>query len=146
MAQHRMNCRRSGVRPSPESPGQLEPASSRGVSVEETAIPDVDRFGKPAGFGTEASTSSTSFEVLDTYSVPAGSLARVRSASVSLDSEGEALIGVDGTTFGPFTGGVDVEVPLDPSVLVEGGLVRVLHRSTSGNSTTTRALVVASEV
>jgi hypothetical protein len=73
-------------------------------------------------------------------------LARVRSASVSLDADGEALIGVDGTTFGPFSGGVDVEIPLDPSVLVEGGLVRVLHRSTSGNSTTTRALVVASEV
>jgi hypothetical protein len=141
-----MNCRRSGVRPSPESPGQLEPAAARGVSVEETAVPDVDRFGKPAGFGTEAATTSTSFVEVDSYNVPAGSLARVRSASLSLEPNGEAQVGVDGTTYGPFTGGLDVEIPLDPSVLVEGGLVRVLHRSTDGNSTTTRALVVASEV
>lgn len=146
MAQHRMNCRRSGVRPSPESPGQLEPAGARGVSVEERPVPDVDQFGKPAGFGTEASTSSTSFSEVDRYEVDGGDLARVRSADLAIESNGEAQVGVGGTTFGPFTGSVDVSIPLDPSVLVEGGLVRVLHRSTDGNSTTTRALVVAAEV
>jgi hypothetical protein len=146
MASHRMNCRRSGVRPSPESPGQLEPASARGVSVEETAVRDVDQLGQPAGFGTEAATAATTFEEVDSYSVGPSDLARIRSASLSIESNGEALVGVDGTTFGPFTGAVDVDVPLDPSVLTEGGLVRVLHRSTDGNSTTTRALVVVSEV
>jgi len=146
MPEHRMNCRRSGVRPSPEAPGELEPASARGVSVEERPVPDVDQLGKPAGFGTEASTSSGSFVELGSYEVPEGSLARVRSASVSIESNGEAIVGVGGVSFGPFTGAVDVEIPLEPSVLVEGGLVRVLHKSTDGASTTTKAIVVASEV
>jgi hypothetical protein len=114
--------------------------------VEETAVPNVDQYGQPAGFGTEATTSSTSFVEVDSYSVGPSDLARVRSASLSIESNGEALVGVDGTTFGPFTGAVDVDIPLDPSTLTEGGLVRVLHQSTDGNSTTTRALVVVSEV
>jgi hypothetical protein len=114
--------------------------------VEEEAIRDVDRFGRPAGFGTESSTSMTSFVEVGTYQVPNGGLAELREASLSIQGNGEALIGVDGVTFGPFTGSVDISVPLEPSVLTEGGLVRVLHRSTDGNSTTTRALVAVAEV
>lgn len=146
MAQHRMNCRRSGVRPTAETDASEPPAVPRGVSVEEGFVPDVDQLPKPAGFGTEASTSSTSFQLLDTYTVPGGSLAKLGEASLSIASNGEAKIGVAGTEFGPFTGAVDITVGLAPSTLTKGYQVKVFHRSTDGASTTTRALVSVGEV
>jgi len=146
MPEHRMNCRRSGLRPPAEpSRARPEPAAS-GVSVEEGFASDVDRLAKPAGFGTEASTSAQSFSLVDEYVVPAKSLARLREASVSLESNGEAKVSVSGTTYGPFSGATDFTIPLDPGVLTEGALVRVHHRSTDGNSTTTKATLVVLEV
>jgi hypothetical protein len=146
MAQHRMNCRRSGVRPAPDSPGPAEPFTARGVSVEEGLAPDVDVLPQPAGFGEEASTSQQSFQEIAQYTVPAKSLSRLREASLSIESNGEAKVTVSGTTYGPYTGATDVSVPLDPAVLTEGHQVRVFHQSTDGNSTTTLAQLVTLEV
>lgn len=146
MASHRMNCRRSDVRPDaavgPSSPS----AVARGVSVEESFQPDVDELPTPGGFGTEASTSSTSMVLLDSYTVDAGDLARLGSASLSIQANGEAQVSVGGTEYGPYTGATDIEIPLEPSVLTAGYQVRVHHRSTNGNSTTTKAQLVLGEV
>jgi hypothetical protein len=116
------------------------------VSVEESFQPDVDTLPIPGGFGTEASTSSTTLVLLDSYTVDAGDLARLRSASLSLESNGEAQVTVAGAEYGPYTGASDIEIPLEPSVLTAGYQVRVHHRSTDGNSTTTKAQLVLGEV
>lgn len=146
MASHRMNCRRSGLRPDPAmTAGQVDPVAS-GVSVEEALVPDVDQLPKPAGFGTEVSTSATSSELIDEYVVPAQTLAEIVEVSVSLESNGQARLSVSGVSYGPYTGSADVSVPLEGSKLTEGSRVRVFHQSTDGSSTTTAAQVVALEV
>lgn len=146
MAPHRRGERGREVRPRPDSPGSLEPSAARGVAVEEGLVPDVDRLPTPAGFGTEASRSTQSFGLLDEYEVPAGSVAHLREASLSIESNGEAKISVAGTTYGPYTGSLDISVPLDPAILTPGSKVRVHHQSTDGNSTTTRAQLSVLEV
>lgn len=146
MPSHRSLRRPRDVRPEPSIARQPEPSSARGVAVEETFVPDVDELPKPAGFGTEASTSAQSFSEVDEYTVPAGALARLREASLSLESNGEARLSVGGTVYGPYTGATDISIPLDPCVLTEGYQVRVFHQSTDGNSTTTKAQLVVGEV
>jgi len=146
MSYHRLNCRRSGVRPAPTTDGAEPDPIASGQSVEEGFVSDVDRLKSPAGFGTEASTSSTSSELIEEYQVPAKSLAEVTEVSVSLESNGQATLSVSGVTFGPFTGATDVSVDLSGSTLTAGDRVRVFHESTDGNSTTTLAQVVALEV
>lgn len=146
MPHNRFDNRRSGVRASPLSDTSQDGTVARGVSVEETFQPDVDELPRPAGFGTEASTSAQSFSVVDEYSVPPKTLAYVREVSASVESNGEVILGVPGTNFGPFTGQTDVAVPLDPGVLTEGDTIRVLHQSTDGTTTTTQAQVVVLEV
>lgn len=116
------------------------------MSVEESFVPDVDELPQPAGFGTEATQSSQVFGTVAEYTVPPKTLARLREATLSIASNGEAVISVAGTRYGPYFGAVDVTIPLDPAVLTEGYQVRVAHRSTDGNSTTTRAQLVALEV
>jgi len=146
MPEHRMNCRRSGLRPDATA-DRTEPSDvARGVSVEETFQADVDVLPLPGGFGTEASTSSSSFVLVDSYEVDAGEIAELQEASLSIASNGEAKVSVAGTEYGPFSGGVDVSVPLEPGVLTAGYQVRAFHRSTDGNSTTTRALLSVGEV
>jgi hypothetical protein len=141
-----MNCRRSGVRPDADT-GRAEPSAvARGVSVEETFQPDVDRLPLPGGFGTESSTSSTSFELVDSFVVDAGELAELREAALSVESNGEAKLSVAGTEFGPYTGSLDISIPLEPAVLTAGYQVRAFHRSTDGSSTTTRAQLTLGEV
>lgn len=146
MAVHRMNCRRSGIRPGTDRVVTSVDPVARGVSVEETFVPSVDVLPKPDGFGTEASTTSTTFEEIEQYTVPAGSVGRLRELALSIESNGEAKVTVAGTTYGPFTGAVDVSVPLDDGVLPPGYQIRAHHQSTDGNSTTTRATVVVLEV
>jgi len=146
MAEHRMNCRRSGVRAPTTTAGAQDGLTARGVAVEEGLIPDVDELPLPAGFGEEVETSDTKTQVVASYEPPENSIARLGEVSVSIESNGEALVSVSGTVYGPFTGSLDVAVPLDTAVLSPGYQVRVFHQSTDGNSTTTRATVVALEV
>jgi hypothetical protein len=145
MTRHRMNCRRSGVRPSPESDGRPESPLSRAVSVEEGAVPDVDRLRQPAGFVSSTSTTSTSPVLVDSYEVPDQTTAVLREVSLSLDSEGVGRVHVAGETFGPISGPVDLTLPLDPAVLTPGYQVTVTVLANSGNSTTATASVVALE-
>lgn len=109
-------------------------------------MPDVDELPQPAGFGTEVSTSAQSFTLVDEYTAPPQTLARLREASLSLESNGEARVSVGGVVYGPYTGATDISIPLDPAVLTEGYQVRVFHQSTDGNSTTTKAQLVSLEV
>lgn len=146
MVEHRGLSRRTTVRPPAPARGSRRSPTAAGTSVEEGFVPSVDVLPKPAGFGTEASTSQQSFQQIEEYEVPAKSVARLRELSLSIESNGEAKVSVAGTTYGPFTGAVDVSVPLDDSVLPPGYQVRVHHQSTDGTSTTTRATVVALEI
>jgi len=146
MPEHRMNCRRNGIRPEPEQAGELEPAGARAVSAEEMQIPAVDELPKPAGFGVEGSTSSTSSTLLAEYEVPPRAIGRLQEASLSLESNGRGSISVSGVQFGPFTGALDITVPLDPAVLTPGSLVRVFHESTDSNSTTSRTTLSVGEI
>jgi len=141
-----MNCRRHGIRPQPEQAGELEPAGARAVSSEEMQIPAVDELPKPAGFGVEGSTSSTSSTLLAEYEVPPRAIARLQEASLSLEGNGRGSISVSGVQYGPFTGALDITIPLDPAVLTPGSLVRVFHESTDSNSTTSRTTLSVGEI
>jgi hypothetical protein len=114
--------------------------------VEETTVRDVDELPRPAGFGTEASTSQQSSVEIDEYVVPAGSIAEITEVALSLEANGQATVAASGVSYGPYGGAVDVSVPLEGSRLTPGDRVRVVHQSTDGNSTTTLAQVVALEV
>lgn len=102
--------------------------------------------GEPAGFGTEASTSATDDVDLDSYTVPAGRTARVVEVALSVESNGEASVHMNGTTYGPFTGAVDVSLPWDGAFLLPGSTIKVTHESTDGASTTTKATATVQEV
>jgi hypothetical protein len=78
--------------------------------------------------------------------VPRNGLARLREVSIALESNGQGSITVAGTEFGPFSGAVDVTLPLDPSVLTQGYQVRVFHQSTDGSTTTTRTTLSVGEI
>lgn len=121
-------------------------ASARFEAVEEGLIAEADTLPRPAGFGTEASRSAQSFATIDEYVVPDGHIAHIREASLSIESNGEALVNVGGVQYGSYTGAVDMAVPLDPGILPPGGRVVIKHQSTDGASTTTKAQVVALEV
>jgi hypothetical protein len=95
--------------------------------------------GEPAGFGSEASTSSGSFGVVDEAEVPVGRQGELVEVSVAIASNGEAFVATRGLRFGPYAGAVEVAIPFEDDSLVEGDRVRVYHRSTDGNATTTRA-------
>jgi hypothetical protein len=140
-----MNCRRSGVRPSPESDGRPESPLSRAVSVEEGAVPDVDRLRQPAGFVSSTSTSSTSPVLVDSYTVPDQTTALLREVSLSVDGEGLGRVHVAGETFGPISGPVDLTLPLDPAILTPGYQVVATLESQSGNTTSATASLVVLE-
>jgi len=138
--------RRRQVRRTVAESSTPDPPSGSSVPVEEGLLADPDTLPNPAGFGTEASRSAQTFDVLDEYTVPDGHVARLQELSVSIESNGEAKVSVAGTTYGPFTGAVDVSVPLEDAVLTPGYQIRVHHQSTDGTSTTTRATAVVAEV
>jgi len=146
MAQHRMNCRRSGVRAPAATAGTQDGLTARGVTVEEGIVPEVDELPLPAGFGEELDTSDTNTQVVARYEPPANSIARLGEVSVSVESNGEAAIHAAGTTWGPWTGAVDVTVPLDPAILLPGYDVRVTGSSTDGTETTIRTTLSTGEV
>ena len=136
---------RVGVSPRPPADRNGSQAASD-VSVEEAVVRDVDEIPRPAGFGTEASTSQQSSVEIDEYVVPAGSLAEITEVALSLEANGQATVAVSGVSFGPYSGAVDITVPLEGSRLTAGDRVRVFHQSTDGTTTTTLAQVVALEV
>jgi hypothetical protein len=143
---HDIQRTRRGERPRAVSRAGQPDSQAADIPVEEGIIENVDRLPKPDGFGTEASRSAQSFAVIDDYIVPAGHVARIREAALSIESNGEAFISINGTRFGPFTGAGDVSVPLDPGILPPGYRVSAVHQSTDGNSTTTQAQLVVLEV
>jgi len=145
MPHSRRQDRRRGIEV-PAAVRNGEAHSARSVAVEEGLLAEADRLPRPAGFGTEASRSAQSFAAIDEYVVPSGTIAHLREASVSLESNGEGLINVAGVQFGTYSGAGDVTVPLDPGILTPGDRVEIKHQSTDGGSTTTQAQVVALEV
>ena len=146
MVEHRLLGRRSGVRPATERNGAQPSTAAAGVSAEEGFASDVDLFPKPAGFGTEATTSDQASVLIDEYVVPPRTVAEVTEVALSVASNGQARVSVSGVTYGPYTGAADVTVPLDGSQLTEGDRVRVFHQSTDGTETSTLAQLVALEV
>lgn len=146
MASHRGETRRVGVRPEARQDGTQDRAMARGVSVEEGFLADVDTLPRPAGFGTETSTSQQSTQEIDEYVVPDKTVAEVVEVALSIESNGQARVSAPNVTYGPYTGSLDVEVPLQGSRLTPGDRIRVFHQSTDGTSTTTLAQVVALEV
>lgn len=146
MSPHSRRRGRAIPSPYPDVSSDGDALTARSVAVEEGLMSEADLLPRPAGFGTEASRSAQSFAVLDSYEVPQGTLAHLREASLSIESNGEALVTVGGIVYGPYTGAVDITVPLDPAILPEGYDVVVKHQSTDGASTTTKAQVVALEV
>lgn len=123
-----------------------EALSPRRLARGETTEEAPGEPGEPAGFGTEASTSSTDDVELDTYEVPEGRTGRLIEAAIDVESNGEATVHVNGIEYGPFTGIVSVNLPFDGAFLTEGSLVKVTHESTNGTSTTTQASVTVQEV
>lgn len=146
MPSHRLPGRRGEERPPPSRTAAQPDTAAAGVSVEEGFLPAVDTLPRPAGFGTEASTSQQSSQLVDEYSVPAGTVAEIVEVSLSIEGNGQARVSAPNVTYGPYTGAVDVEVRLQGTRLTEGDRVRVFHQSTDGVSTTTLAQLVALEV
>jgi hypothetical protein len=101
---------------------------------------------EPAGTGTEASTSSTDNVVVLDFQPDRSQTLLLDEIAVSLESNGETTVSVNGSVFGPYTGATDVSVEFSGAKVPYGGSVRVLHRSTDGASTTTRAQVTGREV
>lgn len=138
---------RRGVEPRSSGTGTADDVLSprrlaRGEATEEAP----GEPGEPAGFGTETSTTQTADVELDSYQVPMGRTARLIEASLAIEANGEASVHVNGTTYGPFTGSLEVSLPFDGAYLTEGSTVKVTHESTDGASTTTRASVTVKEV
>jgi len=126
-----------------------EPADSPGsrfTAVQEGLATETDTLPQPAGFGSEVSTSQQAFETIDTYTVPPNTLGELQEVAVSIEGNGEVLVNAGGVQFGPYTGPLNIEIPLDRCVLAPGSRVVVKHQSTDGTSTTTRAQVVVAEV
>jgi hypothetical protein len=136
---------RVGVSPRPPV-GRNGSQAASDVSVEEAVVRDVDELPRPAGFGTQASTSQQSSVEIDEYVVPAGCLAEITEVALSLEGNGQATVAVSGVSYGPYDGAIDVSVPLQGSRLAAGDRVRVVHQSTDGLETTTLAQVVSLEV
>lgn len=146
MATHRRGARRGTEAVRAGSGTAADALSPRRLALGEGTEQAPGEPGEVGGFGTEASTSSATDVVLDTYQVPMGRTGRLIEAALSIESNGEATVHVNGIEYGPFTGSVDVNLPFDEAYLAEGNSVKVTHESTDGASTTTRAFVTVKEV
>lgn len=132
--------------PYPDVDEDGDVAEARLQPVQEGCGLEADRAPQPAGFGTEASTATQSFSVVDEYQVDPNGVAHVREIALSVESNGEVLANVAGVQYGPYTGSLDISIPLDPGLLTGGGRIVVKHQSTDGTSTTTRAQAAVLEV
>jgi hypothetical protein len=137
--------------------GTVPPASDRTVATgpnPRTGIEAVDEpLGgperpefEPSGTGVEGSTTTQTNQELVDFAPARGSTYLVDEIAVSLESNGAATVSINGDTYGEFTGATDVTIPFDGGKLPYGGHIRVFHRSTDGNTTTTKALVIGREV
>lgn len=98
-----------------------------------------------AGAGGQASTSSSTFQVVAEYEVPRDERALLVEMSASTESNGQVRLAANGVTFGPFSGAVDVSIPGDRGHLYTRRVV-VEHKSTDGASVQTQATIIAQEV
>ncbi len=120
--------------------------SPRRLALDEQTEQAPGTPGEPAGFGTEASTTSQTHVVLDSYHVPLGRTGRLIEAAMAPPDLGEMSLHVNGTTYGPFTGSLEVNLPFGGAFLPEGATVKITHRSTDGSSVTNIGSVTVKEV
>lgn len=101
---------------------------------------------RPIFEGNEASRSAQTFATLTEYVVPADRYALLDEAAADIASNGEARFAIPGNDPVTFTGDREVNLVFDGAVLLPGSVVRILHQSSDGASTTTRGLITAREV
>jgi len=101
---------------------------------------------EPAGTGGEGSTSSSTDVLLLEFEPDREQTFLLDEIAVSLESNGQARIAVNGVVYGPYTGATDVSLPFNGAVLPYGGLVRIRHQSTDSNTTTSKASITGREV
>lgn len=132
--------------PSVESDRASSGPPPRGIDAVDEPLggPDSEEF-ELAGGGSEASTSSSSFQTVEEYDSPRGERSLLVEVAVSAESNGEFRVAANGRLWGPFTGATDFSLPADTAHLFANRVV-VEHKSTDGNSTTTQASIVAQEV
>lgn len=141
MSRAQTRARERARRDDPEGgPASEAFASTIGQSDADIPLRSVQE-GEPAGFGSESNTASQAFELLDETEIPAGRQGELVEASLAIAGNGEAFVALRGIEYGPYTGAVEASIPFGNAALVEGDSVRVLHRSTDGEPTTTRAQV-----
>lgn len=95
--------------------------------------------GEPFGGGTEAETSSADLTLLEEWGVPMGRQAALDEIAVEAESNGEVDVRFGGQQYGPYAGATAATIPFDGATLTELASVRIYHRSTDGNATTTKA-------
>jgi len=131
----------------PGGPVSGDAPPRRGIELIDEPLGDDDRAEfRPFGDGVSASTSSGTFVELLAVEPDRGSTVLLDEISMSLEGNGEAQVGVDGIVYGPFSGATDVSITFDGAKLSAGGLIRIQHRSTDGNSTESQAFVSGREV
>jgi hypothetical protein len=94
---------------------------------------------EPFGSGVEESTSSGSLTLLEEWEVPMGRQAQLDEIAVEAAANGEVDVRFGGRQYGPYSGATSATIPFDGATLVELTSVRVYHRSTDGNATTSKA-------
>jgi len=102
--------------------------------------------GEAAGFLTNTSTSSTSFQQVDVYTVSSGTTGRLEEVAATGSGNAEVRFTVDGTTFGPAPASDSPSFGLDGSTLPGGREVEVEVKSTDGNAADVTAQVISREV
>lgn len=95
--------------------------------------------GEPFGGGVEESTSSGNLTLLEEWEVPMGRQAQLDEIAVEAGSNGEVDVRFGGQQYGPYSGKSSATIPFDGATLTELASVRVYHRSTDGNATTSKA-------
>lgn len=95
--------------------------------------------GEPFGGGVEESTSAADLQLLEEWEVPMGRQAQLDEIAVEAESNGVVDIRFGGRQFGPYSGATSATIPFDGATLVELARVKIYHRSTDGNATTSKA-------
>jgi len=119
----------------------------QGIELVDEPLGESDRPEfEPAGDGTEGSTSSSTDVLLLEFEPDREQTFLLDEIAVSLESNGQARIAVNGVVYGPYTGATDISLPFNGAVLPYGGLVRIRHQSTDSNTTTSKAMITGREV
>lgn len=130
-------------RPDRDSPdgGLRDLGPDPAVSVDPDT--DVPAFitDSPTVVVREASTSSQSFEPLASVEVPTDAIGRLDEVSAAVQANGAVKVRGEPFDADEITGQTDVTFPSRGGYLSEQATIRVDHRSTDGNSTTTKAII-----